>query len=1029
MNTKARHTTIPAIVVSASLLASLVIGFALPCRPATAVDLDGVRINEIRIDQPGTDNDEYFELSGAAGISLDGLTYLVIGDGTGGSGVIEAVVNLTGQTIPESGYFVVAESTFTLGTANMTASLNFENNDNVTHLLVSGFTGANNDDLDTNNDGVLDVTPWSAVVDLIALIKEENPPTSTEYHYGPPTVGPDGSYVPGHAFFCPEGWQIGQFDPVGGDDTPGAANPCAPPTPPVSIHDIQYTEDPSGASPYVGQTVTTQGVVTAFFYDGHRHFFIQDSTGPWSGLFLYEPDGFLNVGDLVEVTGQVSEYYGLTEIANGEATVLSSGNPLPAPEALSTGNVSQEQWESVLVRVENAVVTNPNLGYGEWLVDDGSGGARVDDLGDYTYTPSAGDLLDFVQGPLYYSYGNFKIEPRDDGDIGIAPPLVSICQIQGSGFASPYVGQTVRTQGVVFADLDQTGKRGFFIQDEDCDGDPATSDGIFIYKGNRTNVVSAGDRVEVRGTVQEYYDLTEISTRLSDITILSTGNALPEPADLNPPFNNADARAYLESLEGMYVQMGDAAVVGPTNNYDETWVVRSDLGLERVFQDDPAGTGEIVGVDDGGLFEITPEAKVGDQVLGLLGALDYTFEAYKMQLTAEPTVMPAPDPPKTGDVDGDGDLDIDDLRIIHIHLGETAPPAPESADLNGDGRITGLDLVAFLRLWQQVLPVPMEFTVATFNVENLFDTVDEPDKEDPLPSAEEYELKLDKLAEAIHDELHEPTIIGIEEAENLTVLEDLAARAEIEAEYGAVLVEGPDNRGIDVGLLYRTDRVAVLGYEARQGCTTLVDGLGPDGNRDPENPVNQITCDSDGDGVLDGNRLFSRPPLVVHLRVRHAFPGWGLGRTQELWVIVNHFKSKTEDTLEIQYTLPRRIEQARFVAGLVEEIVGPNPGADVIVLGDLNDFPNSEPLAVLTEAGLENLLLRVPRPERYTYIYQGVSEVLDHVLISRDLWWEFVTVSPVHINADYPSAYENVPDIARRSSDHDPVMVRFRLGR
>jgi hypothetical protein len=143
--------------------------------------------------------------------------------------------------------------------------------------------------------------------------------------------------------------------------------------------------------------------------------------------------------------------------------------------------------------------------------------------------------------------------------------------------------------------------------------------------------------------------------------------------------------------------------------------------------------------------------------------------------------------------------------------------------------------------------------------------VDEPGKTDPIPSTEDYTLQLDKLAEAIHDDLMEPTIIGVQEAENLKVLADLAARPESRDEYEAVLVDGPDARGIEVGLLYRVDQVRVLEYEARQGCTTLVDGLGPDVNLDVLDPVNDITCDSDGDGVLDGNRLFSRRPLVVNL--------------------------------------------------------------------------------------------------------------------------------------------------------------------
>ena len=199
-------------------------------------------INEIRTDQTGTDNDEYFELRGNFGDSLDGLTYLVLGDGTGGSGVIEAVVNLTGS-IPASGYWLAVESTFTLaplpdslsgtntGSGNV---LNFENSDNVTHLLVSGFTGANNDDLDTNDDGVLDVTPWTSVLDAVALVIQPNPPTTTEYAYGATLggsdVGPDGAFAPGHIYRDPNtlNWIIGQFDPAAGDDTPGAANIVVP---------------------------------------------------------------------------------------------------------------------------------------------------------------------------------------------------------------------------------------------------------------------------------------------------------------------------------------------------------------------------------------------------------------------------------------------------------------------------------------------------------------------------------------------------------------------------------------------------------------------------------------------------------------------------------------------------------------------------------------------------------------------------------------------------------------------------------
>ena len=191
----------------------------------------GPKINEIRTDQPSTDNDEYFEITGTGSSSLDGLTYVVIGDGTGGSGVIEAVVDLTGQTIPADGFFVAAEGSFTFGTADFTTTLNFENSDNTTHLLVQGFSGSNGDDLDTNDDCVLDTTPWTSVVDGVALIEEANPPASTECHYGTDlgvdVVGPDGSFAPGHIGRDPDStgpWIIGDFDQTAGTDSPGASN-------------------------------------------------------------------------------------------------------------------------------------------------------------------------------------------------------------------------------------------------------------------------------------------------------------------------------------------------------------------------------------------------------------------------------------------------------------------------------------------------------------------------------------------------------------------------------------------------------------------------------------------------------------------------------------------------------------------------------------------------------------------------------------------------------------------------------------
>ena len=172
----------------------------------------GIEINEIRVDQPGNDSDEYFELVGTAGASLDGLSYVVIGDSANGSGVIEALIPLDGLLIPDDGFFLATEGTFSLNgeIPDLVTSLNFENGDNVTHLLVSDFSldFALGDDLETSDpeDSVLDEMPWGSVLDAIGLVESTDfTAGGTEYFYGDflgfNDIGPtaDG-FVPAHVF-------------------------------------------------------------------------------------------------------------------------------------------------------------------------------------------------------------------------------------------------------------------------------------------------------------------------------------------------------------------------------------------------------------------------------------------------------------------------------------------------------------------------------------------------------------------------------------------------------------------------------------------------------------------------------------------------------------------------------------------------------------------------------------------------------------------------------------------------------------
>ncbi len=187
-----------------------------------------VTLNEIRSDQPGTDVDEYVELSGPAGTSLDGFSLVILGDGSDGDiGVIEEVIDLSGQTIPDDGYFLFGQ--LTSATPDFDVDLNLENGAGATFLLVEGVAGNEGDDLDTNDDGTLDANPWSTISDAVGFASGASGDATYAAQLGFEDVGPDGDFRPGHLFRNRDdgNWRIGAFDPEGGFDTPGAINASA----------------------------------------------------------------------------------------------------------------------------------------------------------------------------------------------------------------------------------------------------------------------------------------------------------------------------------------------------------------------------------------------------------------------------------------------------------------------------------------------------------------------------------------------------------------------------------------------------------------------------------------------------------------------------------------------------------------------------------------------------------------------------------------------------------------------------------
>lgn len=180
----------------------------------------------------------------------------------------------------------------------------------------------------------------------------------------------------------------------------------------LTVHQVQGE---AASSPYNGQIVTTQGVVTAAF---GTTFVIQDGEGAWNGLWVRAASAPA-LGDSLSVTGRVSESDGGSagNTVLVDAVIVSSapGATLPAPLLLTTVELGGEAYEGVLVSVAGAVCTDADAGAGEWLADDGGGACRVGVLAGVSGVTLGTTYA--VTGPLAFGGGQFKLEPRGAGDI------------------------------------------------------------------------------------------------------------------------------------------------------------------------------------------------------------------------------------------------------------------------------------------------------------------------------------------------------------------------------------------------------------------------------------------------------------------------------------------------------------------------------------------------------------------------------------------------------------------------------------
>lgn len=550
-------------------------------------------------------------------------------------------------------------------------------------------------------------------------------------------------------------------------------------------------------------------------------------------------------------------------------------------------------------------------------------------------------------------------------------PVVEIHEIQGNGLASPYAGRKVRTEdNVVTAVFND----GFFIQTpaSDADADAETSNGIFVFTGTTIPTVEVGDRVDVEGTVAEFFNMTEITS--PTVRVDFSGVTLPAPVTFDsdtPSPSQPQPATEMERFEGMLVRLENGTVSSPTNQFGEASVV---------------ATSRLPFREPGILFPGLPALPVwdGNPEVFEIDTDHFTF----------PAGVPIP---RGATVTAEGPLafSFSDYQIW-----------PTSLEVTAGGQA-------------QVIPVrgraAGEFTVGSQNFLRLFDTADDPDTDDPLPTPQRYADRLAKFSLHVRQAMGAPDVLAVQEAENLGVLEDLADKIHHDdpaLTYAPYLLEGNDIGGIDVGFLVRD--------------TVRVDSVEQFG-RDDTFVFNNTTF------ILN-----DRPPLVL----RGAYVG--NGAPFPITVIAVHQRSlggiEGSDGPRVR---AKRHEQALRLSQFIQSLQGAEPGLRLVAIGDFNAFEftdgyvdvmgqvtgSPDPAGALIPAtdevdpDLTNQTLNLPAVERYSFVFDGSAQSLDHAVTSLalDPWVRGTQHS--RGNADAPFSFDQDATTSLRSSDHDGTVV------
>ncbi|MES2116859.1 MAG: ExeM/NucH family extracellular endonuclease [Pseudomonadota bacterium] len=643
--------------------------------------------------------------------------------------------------------------------------------------------------------------------------------------------------------------------------------------------------------------------------------------------------------------------------------------------------------------VNSAAITSapvPGIGLADFMAAGGAGGNASVSL-------NVAGTVPVGSYPVAVSFGNDQGQSTacsvSVNVTALAGVTHSIPQIQGPGATSPYAGTVQTTEGVVTLKVGT----GFFIQDEQGDGDPSTSDGIFVYTGSTSNSARPGDLVRVTGTVYEYTPggASHSYTELKDVTAVvtqSSGHSVT-PANIDLPNGN------LGQVEGMLVRFAHPLTVSQS----EFLGTRGELSLSSGRLEVPtnhypprtpealamaaANAQNLIVLDDG--LSVTPPTvpyigqdgtiRAGDTVADLTGVVDFGAiggggAAYKLQPTVAPQFS-RDNPRSTAPAIAPGNVRVASANVLNFFTTFTNGTNVEGASNQGcslgasvsKANCRGADnMTEFVRQRDKIVG---ELKAIDADVYGLME----------IQNNGEYTVSY--LVNALNAAIGAPTY---------------------------AVVPKPADTGTDairVAMIYKPAKLALV-----------------------------------GGALSDGDSINNRPPMAQTFRAANG---------ERFSLVVNHLKSKGGCPTGTGPDTDRgdsqgcwnatRIQQAnRLVGTFVPQVVAAADDPDVLLIGDFNAHGFEDPINTITATGYVNQLERYVRPNGmpYSFIYDSESGYLDHALASPKMHGQVAGATEWHINADEPTVIDYNLDGKQqdlytaqpyRASDHDPVVISLNL--